>query len=83
MILHTFKRGDEVLSKFSGSSIMTVLAVEGLKVRCSDSQNLQYWFDMIMLERYEQPPSLDDMPAAEPLEETVADPYAMPTAMAA
>jgi hypothetical protein len=37
--LEAFKRGDEVLSKFPGSSIMMVLAVEGLKVRCADSQN--------------------------------------------
>jgi hypothetical protein len=50
-----FRRGDEVLSKFPGGSIMTVLAVEGLKVRCADSQDTQYWFDTIMLERYEHP----------------------------
>jgi hypothetical protein len=53
--LEAFKRGDEVLSKFPGGSIMMVLAVEGLKVRCADSQNTQYWFDTIMLERYEYP----------------------------
>jgi hypothetical protein len=53
--LEAFKRGDEVLSKFPGRSIMMVLAVEGLKVRCADSQNTQYWFDTIMLERYEHP----------------------------
>jgi hypothetical protein len=47
-----FKRGDEVLSKVPGSPLMTVLAVEGLKVRCADNQNAQYWFDTIMLERY-------------------------------
>jgi hypothetical protein len=46
-----FERGDEVLSKLSGTSIMTVLAVEGMKVRCSDEQNRQYWFDTILLER--------------------------------
>jgi hypothetical protein len=43
-----FERGDEVLSKLSGTSIMTVLAVEGMKVRCSDEQNRQYWFDTIL-----------------------------------
>jgi hypothetical protein len=32
------------------------LAVEGLKVRCVDNQNAQYWFDTIMLERYRQTP---------------------------
>jgi hypothetical protein len=55
-ILDAFKRGDEVLSKFPGGSLMMVLAVEGLKVRCADSQNTQYWFDKIMLERYEPSP---------------------------
>jgi hypothetical protein len=54
--LEAFKRGDEVLSKYPDGSIMTVLAVEGLKVRCTDSQNTQYWFDTIMLERYEPSP---------------------------
>ncbi len=53
--LGAFKRGDEVLSKFPGGSIMMVLAVEGLKVRCADRQNTQYWFDTIMLERFEDP----------------------------
>jgi hypothetical protein len=24
-------------------------------VRCRDGQDLQYWFDMMMLERYERP----------------------------
>jgi hypothetical protein len=47
----TFKPGDEVLSKLPGGSIMTVLAVEGMKVRCSDEQDRQYWFDTILLER--------------------------------
>ncbi len=51
-IVETFKQGDEVLSKILGGSIMTVLAVEGLKVRCSDEQDRQYWFDTILLERY-------------------------------
>ena len=50
-VIAAFKRGDEVLSKFPGSSIMTVLAVDGLKVRCRDGQDIQYWFDTIMLER--------------------------------
>ncbi len=45
-------RGDQVLSKLFGGPIMTVLAVEGLKVRCTDERNQQYWFDMIVLERY-------------------------------
>jgi hypothetical protein len=54
--VEAFKRGDEVLSKYPDGSIMTVLAVEGLKVRCTDSQNTQYWFDTIMLERYEPSP---------------------------
>src|ERR1700730_7445880 len=53
--LEACKRGYEVLSKFHGGSIMMVLAVEGLKVRCADRQNIQYWFDTIMLERYEHP----------------------------
>jgi hypothetical protein len=52
--IETFNRGDEVLSKFPGGSIMTVLAVEGLKVRCSDNQDRQYWFDDFLLERYHQ-----------------------------
>ena len=47
----TFKRGDEVLSRLPGGPIMTVLAVEGMKVRCSDEQDRQYWFDTILLER--------------------------------
>jgi uncharacterized protein (DUF1330 family) len=34
--IERFNRGDEVLSKLPGGSIMTVLAVEGMKVRCSD-----------------------------------------------
>jgi hypothetical protein len=50
-----FKQGDEVLSNLPGSSIMTVLAVDGLKVRCRDGHDIQYWFDTIMLERYEHP----------------------------
>jgi hypothetical protein len=49
--IETFKRGDEVLSKLPGGSMMTVLAVEGMKVRCSDEQDRQYWFDTILLER--------------------------------
>jgi hypothetical protein len=48
--IETFKRGDEVLSKLPGGSIMTVLAVEGMKVRCLDEQDRQYWFDTILLE---------------------------------
>jgi hypothetical protein len=40
--METFNRGDEVLSSFLVDSIMTVLAVEGLKVRCSDNQDGQY-----------------------------------------
>jgi hypothetical protein len=35
--LEAFKRGDEVLSKFPVGSLMMVLAVEGLKVRCADA----------------------------------------------
>jgi hypothetical protein len=50
--METFEPGDEVLSKLPGGSIMTVLAVEGLKVRCADDQDRQYWFDTILLERY-------------------------------
>jgi hypothetical protein len=34
---------------------MTVLAVDGLKVRCRDPQDIQYWIDAIMLERCEHP----------------------------
>ena len=49
--VETFKRGDEVLSKLPGASILTVLAVDGMKVRCSDEQDRQYWFDTILLER--------------------------------
>jgi hypothetical protein len=41
----SFERGDEVLSRLPGSPIMTVLAVEGMKVRCSDEENRQHWFD--------------------------------------
>ena len=50
--IETFERGDEVSSKLPGGSTMTVLAVEGLKVRCSDDQGSQYWFDTNLLERY-------------------------------
>jgi len=50
--IDSFERGDEVFSKLPGGSIMTVLAVEGLKVRCSDDQERQYWFDTNSLERY-------------------------------
>ena len=50
--IETFNRGDEVFSKFSAGSIMIVFAVEGLKVRCSDDQERQYWFDTNLLERY-------------------------------
>ena len=64
--VEAFKRGDEVLSKYPDGSIMTVLAVEGLKVRCADSQNTQYWFDTIMLERYQHSPR--------PMEPSVAGP---------
>jgi hypothetical protein len=49
--IETFKRGDEVLSKLPGRSIMTVLAVEGMKVRCSDERDRQSWFDTILLAR--------------------------------
>ena len=51
--IEAFRHGDEVCIKAPGRPIMTVLAVEGLKVRCTDRENLQYWFDSIMLERYE------------------------------
>jgi hypothetical protein len=54
-VIEAFKRGDEVLSKLPVGSIMTVLAVDGLKVRCQDRQDIQYWFDTIMLERCEHP----------------------------
>jgi hypothetical protein len=64
-----FKRGDEVLSKVPGSPLMTVLAVEGLKVRCADNQNAQYWFDTIMLERYQHSP----MPIGNSLAGTTRD----------
>ena len=50
-MMETFKRGDEVLSTLPGGSTMTVLAVEGMKVRCSDEQDRQYWFDTSLLER--------------------------------
>jgi hypothetical protein len=50
--IETFKLGDEVLSKLPGGAIMTVLAVEGMKVRCSDDEDRQYWFDTILLEHY-------------------------------
>jgi hypothetical protein len=63
--LEAFKRGDEVLSKFPDGTIMTVLAVEGLKARCADSQNTQYWFDTVMLERYEPSPRPTDSLSAE------------------
>ena len=64
--LEAFKRGDEVLSKFPNGSIMTVLAVEGLKVRCADIHNTQYWFDTIMLERYQHSPRTVEPSVAEP-----------------
>jgi hypothetical protein len=52
--IEAFRRGDEVYIKAPGSPIMRVLAVEGLKVRCADNENLQYWFDTVMLERCNQ-----------------------------
>ena len=58
--IETFNRGNEVLSRFSGGSIMTVLAVEGMKARCSNDHDRQYWFDTNLLERhYWRPPGLD------------------------
>jgi hypothetical protein len=60
-----FERGDEVLSKLSGTSIMTVLAAEGMKVRCSDEQDRQYWFDMLLLQ-----PAIGHNPATTPLGRT-------------
>jgi hypothetical protein len=63
--LEAFKRGDEVLSKFHRGSIMMALAVEGLMVRCADGQNTQYWFDTIMLERYEPSPRHTETLSAE------------------
>ena len=62
-----FKRGDEVLSKLPGWSIMTVLAVEGMKVRCSDEQDRQYWFDTSLLERCEWTQSDPDANGHDPL----------------
>ena len=53
--IEAFRRGDEVYIKAPGSPIMRVLAVEGRKVRCADNENLQYWFDTVMLELYNQP----------------------------
>jgi hypothetical protein len=53
--IEAFERGDEVLSKLPGGSIMTVLAIDGVKVRCRGGQDIQYWFDTVMLERYEHP----------------------------
>ena len=53
--IEAFRRGDEVYIKAPGSPIMRVLAVEGLKARCADNENLQYWFDTVMLELYNQP----------------------------
>ena len=35
MAITDFNRGDQVLSKLFNGPIMTVLAVEGLKVRCA------------------------------------------------
>jgi hypothetical protein len=64
--LVVFKRGDEVLSRFPGGPLMTVLAVEGLKVRCADSHNAQYWFDTIVLERCQQTPRFIETSVARP-----------------
>ena len=50
--VETFERGDEVFSKLASGPVMTVLAVEGMKARCSDDENRQYWFDTNLLERY-------------------------------
>ena len=52
--IEAFRHGDKVYIKAPGSPIMRVLAVEGLKVRCADNENLQYWFDTVMLERCNQ-----------------------------
>jgi hypothetical protein len=64
--IETFKRGDEVLSKLPGGSTMTVLAVEGMKVRCSDEQDRQYWFDTILLERCDWAQSGPDATGQDP-----------------
>jgi hypothetical protein len=62
-----FERGDEVLSKLSATSIMTVLAVEGMKVRCSDEHDRQYWFDTILLKRCDWTQSGPDANGRDPL----------------
>jgi hypothetical protein len=54
------QQGRRSFEQFLGGSIMTVLAVEGLKVRCLDNQERQCWFDTNLLERYRQTQSGPD-----------------------
>jgi hypothetical protein len=63
--IEALRPGDEVCIKAPGSPIMKVLAVEGLKARCADTENLQYWFDTVMLERHEPPHEHCEMSSTE------------------
>ena len=63
--IEALRPGDEVCIKVPDSPIMRVLAVEGLKARCADSENLQYWFDTVMLERHEPPHEHCEMSSTE------------------
>ena len=71
--IEAFRHGDKVYIKAPGSPIMRVLAVEGLKVRCADGENLQYWFDTAMLERYKQSQRHSEVSSVEIYESVNAD----------
>jgi hypothetical protein len=71
--IEAFRPGDEVCVKVPDSPIMRVLAVEGLKARCADIENLQYWFDTVMLERHEPSREHCDMSSTEIYESVSAD----------
>jgi hypothetical protein len=71
--IEAFRPGDEVCIKVPDSPIMKVLAVEGLKARCADSENLQYWFDTVVLERHEPPHELCQRSSTEIHESVSAD----------
>jgi hypothetical protein len=71
--IESFRPGDEVCVKVPDSPIMRVLAVDGLKARCADIENLRYWFDTVMLERHEPPQEHCEMSSTEIYESVSAD----------
>jgi hypothetical protein len=75
--IEALRPGDKVCIKVPDSPIMTVLAVEGLKARCADGENLQYWFDTVMLERHEPPQKHCEMSSPEIYESVGVDALAL------